>query len=775
MNILHIEDESMAVSSLISSRVSSMFKLKSILHFFTLIQSMDTSQNQSYYLEFSADFLNIIMQNSLDQTGPDLLNSILHILSRFQTDLACNVDAGLVSECRRHAQYALCRELMILGQWKECARLLENMTGEQIIPAIEHETEELQSTEGEVFFKLPRFTSLLKNRFPASLNICINLHREMTSAAGSYASDDTGILFVEKQAVPGHQNHAVGRILNISMKTALLPKTAEQHCVEFSRGMDHTDIRSEERLHQCFQAVAQHIGTISPGAANRHCCFVLSLPRNSSQLTGDSWGAGLALLAYCGMVNAYFGRPVVSLNRGVLVTGSVHESGRLLPVDGQGLEQKIEAAFFSPVSHVIVPLPNLPAASRVVDRLHSRYPHRNLAVESAGNIGQLIANRNIISIKRISLITRMQGAVHRLRHKSLFSIGAVLLILLPVLFLLPRFIKDRNPVSFRTVGSRLAVSNTAGDLLWTHDFGRILENNYNVKALYFRNIMAADITGGPANEVLFGAYQLSDPDLSGTLFCFSSGGDLLWQVKTGKPMTFGGVSYHGHFRINYILVDDFLHNGEKQILVHTMHTYDFPSRLLLISSKGVILGQYWNSGRIKAIEAADLNGDGIKEIIAGGENNEYQAAFLVVLDPRHMQGASPQDPRGNYYSDEPGPGREKYYLRFPLSVFHTGRVRDTIYELGIQPGMIQAHLYNENVFQRQKPMLWCGLYEYEFDYRLQCTAVKFTDSFLDQHETIFGKPLPAGEEARVRAIQYWDGAEWTDKPAMNTNWKDNHP
>jgi len=66
----------------------------------------------------------------------------------------------------------------------------------------------------------------------------------------------------------------------------------------------------------------------------------------------------------------------------------------------------------------------------------------------------------------------------------------------------------------------------------------------------------------------------------------------------------------------------------------------YPDQVVLLSTDGRVLREYWHSGVLTQIALADVDGDGKNEIVLGGVNNGYRAATLIVLDPGGFSGAS---------------------------------------------------------------------------------------------------------------------------------------
>lgn len=57
----------------------------------------------------------------------------------------------------------------------------------------------------------------------------------------------------------------------------------------------------------------------------------------------------------------------------------------------------------------------------------------------------------------------------------------------------------------------------------------------------------------------------------------------------------------------------------------------------MLNGKGTLTGEYWHPGHLAH---ADLNRDGKELLLAGGMNNAYQSATLVVFDPANVRGAA---------------------------------------------------------------------------------------------------------------------------------------
>ena len=209
-----------------------------------------------------------------------------------------------------------------------------------------------------------------------------------------------------------------------------------------------------------------------------------------------------------------------------------------------------------------------------------------------------------------------------------------------------------------------------------------------------------------------------------------------------------------------------------QIILYVAHWPYFPSNITILDTDKNVVGEYWNSGRLHSIEFLDFNGDGIKEIITGGENNETHGAVLAILDPRNMWGSSPQDSTKSYFTNSVPRGSEKYYIRFPNSPFFRGRISDTITRIRCYEDKFIVVIANEAMFKRKKNVYECGMFEYTFDFQLNLIKFQYSDPFFDQYTDIFSTTPTQETVSYMKRIKYWDGDNWVEKAVMNRYWGD---
>ncbi|MCK5148366.1 hypothetical protein KAR48_16535 [bacterium] len=773
MNIIQVENEGNKVAATLSGPGSDRLKLRLLVRFFQKIEKLGFDICRSYYLEFSSSFFAFIQESSLLHTAPDYLIKVTTLLDVFQIKFQNEIDHEKVSQCKIVVERALIQTWFVIGEWKHGIRLLEKSTGEEIGIEEKKKVEKLEESQPGPSQQVLAICSILREKYPQSYSICREILDGWTHEFFTPGDRNINLLLVEKENSEVALGEESGIMIQMGLRVKMRPKDVEEDLIRFNNEFQLSGGGDLHRIRDNIATVRSRLELNFPKElVNRHYSFHFSLPEKNALYMGDSWGCILSLLAYCGMINAYYGQVLVLLNPESTITGVVDMHSNLLAVDENGLKAKIRAAFFSPVKRFIVPWNNINVAMQYLNSLHQKYPNRHLMLESAETLGQLIDDRNIVTQKKLTLPRKVAFEIKRIPKSAVILLGGLLTILL--LFMLLDWGKDSNPADFEVIGQYLVVKNIAGDELWAHDFGVPLDFElYDMPSLYHRIVLIKDLDGDKKNEVLLGTHEVTRPELSGRLFCFSSQGKLLWKYKVGKQMTHGGETRHDHYRIEHISVVDLFNDGTKKIVITTMHTYDFPSSLLLFDPNGQLLGEYWNSGRFNSIEMADLDGDGIKEIIIAGQNNETRGAILAILDPRQMWGTSPQDPSGNYYTTDVPKGMEKYYLRFPHSAFQKGKMSDVLCKLVLHDGFFIATMNNINMYEsRQKVFTQCQMFDYTLNFNLQILDVAFTDPYLDQHKKYFDRLPTEDERVKLKRVQYWDGENWVYETCMNMYWRE---
>lgn len=334
---------------------------------------------------------------------------------------------------------------------------------------------------------------------------------------------------------------------------------------------------------------------------------------------------------------------------------------------------------------------------------------------------------------------------------------------------------DRVPANFRISGSSLIVLNEGGRELWRFDSGL---DNFEGEARYRIHSFARvpysgriggytmpwlkfkDIDGDGRVEVLFSTHTENQFG-EGDLYCFDARGRRRWRFRGGRAMTFGDAAFSPDYRIEAVDAEDFDNDGKLEVFVISDHNNDFPSLLTLLDCQGRTRGEFWNSGRYSDYLLRDINGDGRREILVSGVNNEYREGYFMVLDASRIGGGSPQMDR-RYASPDVGPGSELCYVRVPRSdLAELKQPVEAIVEIAVL-GDNRIQLFTDP-----------GALYFTLGFDLKPTGIRSSHHFEQARaDAVRAGKLkgPADEayfEALERGLLYWNGREWTGTPSWS--------
>lgn len=363
-----------------------------------------------------------------------------------------------------------------------------------------------------------------------------------------------------------------------------------------------------------------------------------------------------------------------------------------------------------------------------------------------------------------------------IRHPvtSVMSLAAA--IVLGALFMLPTAgVKDTNPDYARAKNEFLRVYNKDGDELWKKKIGieydlEQLQTRQHPGSQYYLDeyLQTVDVDGDGINEILavFGMVQKRDD--KNAIYCFNADGSERWRYKFNRSMTFGDEHFPDQYFFKQFLVGDFDNDKSTEIVAVVNHEVWYPGVILKIDAyTGKLISEYWHSGSINGIITKDLNKDGYAEIIATTENNAYDLASLIVLDPRFLDGHSPA--LAPYTPKNIKKAIEKYYLllsRSELKKYATHKRNKTFHPRFIsEESFIVA---NVEEYENKYYTLF-----YTFDSTLVCKKVEGEDKFV----ALYNQFLAAGKltqkldetyfEKLKKGVLYWNGERFVDYPAMN--------
>lgn len=279
------------------------------------------------------------------------------------------------------------------------------------------------------------------------------------------------------------------------------------------------------------------------------------------------------------------------------------------------------------------------------------------------------------------------------------------------------------PADFRVEVSTLIVVDGEGRELWRHRFPSRLESaSYNQRNL-IRRCVFADIDGDGRIETLFVYVPLEFAEVGTPLFCFDEDGKVRWQFEPGRPIRDTRQEYLPPYFISSLSVIPVKDAG-LQILVSSNHYLHNPNQVALLRPDGTLVSEYWHSGHLYSVAHADLNGDGVEEILLAGVNNGYRLGTLVIFEARSVSGASSQPGRQIFGFP---PGSEKAVVLFPRTCVSKDASYNRVLELRITRERRIVIAVAEGVSEARNP----GVMIYELDFNLNVVNCR-PDSHLQE-------------------------------------------
>jgi hypothetical protein len=336
-------------------------------------------------------------------------------------------------------------------------------------------------------------------------------------------------------------------------------------------------------------------------------------------------------------------------------------------------------------------------------------------------------------------------------------------------------LKDKNISYARARDGFLIAYNKEGDVLWRKEAGA----GYDMESLKDKRspdeyLTTIDVDGDGSLEVIaiytgFAPIAGVTPPFN-SIYCYSKDGTERWKYEIHRNMTFGTEVFPDRYEFVSMAIGDFDKEGTPEVVAVATHSH-YPCLLLHFNAKtGEVLHEYWHSGALTDVYHKDIDGDGVEELLFSGQNNSFNLACLLVLDPRTMSGHGPATPA--YTPAGVSPGTEMYYLLFPRNDMKTAGLQNRNVAKGIQfysDGSMQVSV-GEIVSIVPTDYRYVL---YRFTPSLACNGVDGEDLFVAFHKKLeaegkLTRKLDAEywEEQR-RGVRYWDGERFTATPTLN--------
>jgi len=365
---------------------------------------------------------------------------------------------------------------------------------------------------------------------------------------------------------------------------------------------------------------------------------IISFDKKIGIYRGNSLGVVLTLVFVEELLKMYNAPIGMSICESVCFTGSVERNGTIPSLSTEIIKRKIEAVFYSDVKTFVLPKKDEAPAEEKLQELIKEYPNRNLKLIAVTDIEDLLNRRNVVDIKKLSILKRTGKTVVR---NKVVSVLLVLFILLLSSFYF--YVYDDNPYGYEATQFGFNIVNQRGKVLWT--IKSPVSSLELMDARQFETrIKILDINGDKRNEILYcfnAKDAIADKNLAdGVAFIDYKG-------KVFNRLAFTKTVYSKREILTppygWALQDTLTFKGRKSILACANNGRSYASAVFIIDllTQKIISDTLWNCGQFLNIKAVDLDDDGEKEIVGTAINNGKEKSSFFYLELSKFGGQIP--------------------------------------------------------------------------------------------------------------------------------------
>jgi hypothetical protein len=208
-----------------------------------------------------------------------------------------------------------------------------------------------------------------------------------------------------------------------------------------------------------------------------------------------------------------------------------------------------------------------------------------------------------------------------------------------------------------------------------------------------------------------------------------------------------------------------LGSGALYILTH--HMTEPPSSIIKFSPNDGASETFFHKGFLRYIATRDVDGDGASELLATGYNYVLGVPVIVVLDPAHIRGSSPQLARYNISDEYRDIAR--YYIKLP-DYHRFERYASRFYPLHVRI-IENSDILRILIRSRTESVVYTLTDDMKF---VRTEVVTVTKKLGRGNNLTMEEPdFPEREEEErklLEGVRYWDGENWTSAPVENRSY-----
>jgi hypothetical protein len=143
-------------------------------------------------------------------------------------------------------------------------------------------------------------------------------------------------------------------------------------------------------------------------------------------------------------------------------------------------------------------------------------------------------------------------------------------------------------------------------------------------------LLLDDLEGDSRTDVVL--VLVANPNhMDNTFILLTDRAEKRWEYTVGESTQSGDEGFLNRLRIRDINAADLDGDGTKEIIVASSRARDCSSQILVLDTEKEKKAECWHDGRIDNISACDFDGDGCCEIIFSGLNTQAGAPCLGIL------------------------------------------------------------------------------------------------------------------------------------------------
>ncbi|MEZ5358839.1 MAG: hypothetical protein R3F48_08400 [Candidatus Zixiibacteriota bacterium] len=468
---------------------------------------------------------------------------------------------------------------------------------------------------------------------------------EFRSTADSKARENISITCLFIEHYPDLSLSPRGRILNMIVKASKIPSTAREDDIVVRNPVSEPDDRFLSQACQSIKVARQLLLERYGLSERKRFRFDYSIESTGARFTGDSLGVAFGIGAMIALAQTEVFHDRLSISPHVAFSGALSCDGIIMPVDSEALTLKLQRAFHSAITHLVIPREHMAVAMNQVSRMEEQHPEQRLDLIGMGNLEEIISDPRLVSIEHLSIPRYLVCKTWRAK-RSIWIEGLALIVLLVTLICLvlpgkfmPWF--DTNPfyaISNPNTNS-LEAYNRDSVLIWSDVLECAISPTTSPAVWSTSYGQTYDFDKDGRNEIVF--LPRIDEFCADRSFIryYSHDGHLIWKryaAILGKyPGDTAGVQYDaGYLKI--------IETGGRPIIV-SITNQEMPARshIQFWNSNGESVGWYLHWGHVAVQNTLDIDKDGNKEILFTGFNNIHKCTSLLVLALDSISGFSP--------------------------------------------------------------------------------------------------------------------------------------